>query len=60
VARGAVVYAGLGYERILRRAEAEADVIVRDGGNNDPPFFRPDLEIAAAAASAAASGSRAR
>ena len=39
------VYAGVDYEAILRRAEAEADVIVWDGGNNDWPFYRPDLSI---------------
>lgn len=43
--RGAVVYAGVDYERILREAEREADVIVWDGGNNDVPFYRPDLHI---------------
>ncbi len=43
VRRGMVVYAGVDYEAILRRAEAEADVIVWDGGNNDFPFFAPDL-----------------
>lgn len=43
--RGVVVYAGVDYERILREAEEEADVIVWDGGNNDLPFFRPDLHI---------------
>jgi predicted GTPase len=48
VSRGAVVYAGVDYERILRRAETEADVIVWDGGNNDLPFFRSDLEIVVA------------
>ena len=42
---GIVVYAGVDYERILRRAEEEADVVVWDGGNNDLPFFRPDLHI---------------
>jgi predicted GTPase len=42
---GAVVYAGIDYEKILRQAEAEADVIVWDGGNNDTPFFRPDIHI---------------
>src|SRR5581483_7756627 len=45
VARGFVVYAGVDYEAILRRAEAEADVILWDGGNNDFPFVRPDLLI---------------
>ena len=46
--RGVVVYAGVDYERILRRAEEEADVVVWDGGNNDLPFFRPDLHIVVA------------
>ena len=40
-----VVYAGVDYERILRAAEQEADVLLWDGGNNDWSFFRPDLEI---------------
>ncbi|HHJ99454.1 MAG TPA: hypothetical protein ENN10_05850 [Actinobacteria bacterium] len=39
--------AGVDYERILREAEKEADVIVWDGGNNDLPFYRSDLEIVA-------------
>ncbi len=43
--RGIVVYAGVDYEAILRQAEQEADVIVWDGGNNDLPFYRPDLHI---------------
>jgi len=46
--RGVVVYAGVDYERILREAEEEADVVVWDGGNNDLPFFRPDLHIVVA------------
>ncbi len=46
IARGLVVYAGVDYERILREAEREADVIVWDGGNNDMPFYVPDLLIA--------------
>ncbi|MCR6623785.1 MAG: cyclic 2,3-diphosphoglycerate synthase [archaeon YNP-LCB-024-027] len=46
--RGYVVYAGVDYEAILRRAESEADVIVWDGGNNDFPFFKPDLLIVVA------------
>jgi predicted GTPase len=45
---GAIVYAGVDYQRILRRAEKEAAVIIWDGGNNDLPFFRPDLEIVVA------------
>ncbi len=44
---GAVVMAGVDYEAILREAEKEADVIVWDGGNNDWPFYRSDLEIVA-------------
>ncbi len=43
--RGIVVYAGVDYEAILRQAEQEADVIVWDGGNNDLPFYKPDLHI---------------
>jgi predicted GTPase len=46
--RGTVVYAGVDYEAILRAAEAECDVLVWDGGNNDLPFFRSDLEIVVA------------
>jgi predicted GTPase len=42
---GVVVSAGVDYERILRAAEQEAEVILWDGGNNDWPFFRSDLEI---------------
>jgi len=42
---GVVVYAGVDYEAILREAEKEADVVVWDGGNNDPPFYQSDLEI---------------
>ena len=45
VAMGSVVYAGVDYEKILREAEKEADVIVWDGGNNDTPFFKPDVSI---------------
>ncbi len=42
---GNVVYAGVDYETILHQAEAEADVILWDGGNNDTPFYKPDLWI---------------
>jgi predicted GTPase len=45
VVRGNVIYAGVDYEAILRQAEREADVIVWDGGNNDFPFYKSDLEI---------------
>jgi predicted GTPase len=42
---GAVVYAGIDYQKILDAAEKEADIIVWDGGNNDTPFYRPDVHI---------------
>ncbi len=42
---GIVVYAGIDYGKILKSAEAEADVIVWDGGNNDTPFYYPDVHI---------------
>jgi predicted GTPase len=45
---GAVVYAGVDYAQILAAAEQEADVILWDGGNNDLPFFAPDLHIVVA------------
>jgi predicted GTPase len=45
VAMGVVTWAGVDYAAILAGAEREADVIVWDGGNNDAPFFRPDLMI---------------
>jgi predicted GTPase len=45
IARGVVVYAGVDYEQILREAEKEAEVILWDGGNNDLPFFKPDLHL---------------
>jgi predicted GTPase len=45
IVSGSVVYAGTDYAAILRAAEQEADVIVWDGGNNDMPFYRPDLTI---------------
>lgn len=41
--KGIVVYAGVDYAAILAEAEKEADVVLWDGGNNDLPFFRPDL-----------------
>ncbi len=46
--RGVIVYAGVDYEAILRQAEQEADVVVWDGGNNDLPFYKPDLHIVVA------------
>lgn len=42
---GFVVYAGVDYHRILEKAQAEAEILLWDGGNNDTPFFRPDLHI---------------
>ena len=45
IERGIVVYAGIDYGRILERAESEADIIIWDGGNNDTPFYAPDLHI---------------
>jgi predicted GTPase len=45
---GRLVFAGVDYEQILRAAEAEADVVIWDGGNNDLPFYRPDLHIVVA------------
>lgn len=43
--RGTIVYAGVDYGAILEQAEKEADIILWDGGNNDTPFFKPDLHI---------------
>jgi len=45
VERGIVVYAGIDYGQILKTAQDEADIIVWDGGNNDTPFYRPDVHI---------------
>jgi len=45
LAMGSIVYAGVDYEKILREAEKESELIVWDGGNNDWPFFKPDLYI---------------
>lgn len=46
--RGNIVYAGVDYGEILKRAEQEADVILWDGGNNDISFYKPDLNIVVA------------
>jgi predicted GTPase len=46
--RGVVIYAGVDYEAILRRAEQEADIVVWDGGNNDLSFYKSDLHIVVA------------
>jgi len=48
IRQGTVVYAGVDYEKILERAEKEADVILWDGGNNDTSFYASDLEIVVA------------
>jgi predicted GTPase len=45
VDRGMIIYAGIDYEKILRQAEAEVDIILWDGGNNDLPFYVSDLQI---------------
>ncbi len=45
VEQGIVVYGGIDYARVLEAAEQEADVIIWDGGNNDTPFFHPDIHI---------------
>ena len=48
LATGTVVYAGVDYEEILKKAQAEADVVIWDGGNNDMPFFRPTVHLVVA------------
>lgn len=48
IANGVVVFAGIDYERILRQAEQEVDIILWDGGNNDLPFIRSDFHIVVA------------
>ncbi len=45
---GVIVYAGVDYEKILRAAEKEVDIVLWDGGNNDFPFYAPDLQIVVA------------
>lgn len=48
ISAGNVIYAGVDYEAILREAEKEADVIVWDGGNNDPSFYAADVTLTVA------------
>ncbi len=48
IRNGFVLYSGVDYERILRAAEKEADIVIWDGGNNDAPFFKPDLMVTVA------------
>jgi predicted GTPase len=45
IRKGMIVYAGVDYEKILREAENEADIVIWDGGNNDYPFYKSDLHI---------------
>lgn len=45
IVSGTVIYAGVDYEAIIREAEKEADIILWDGGNNDLPFYQPDIHI---------------
>ncbi len=45
IVKGTVIYSGVDYEAILRQAEEEGDIILWDGGNNDTPFYKSDLEI---------------
>jgi predicted GTPase len=48
IRNGFIVYAGVDYEKVLRLAEKESDLILWDGGNNDATFIKPDLQIAVA------------
>ncbi|HEU4480620.1 MAG TPA: cyclic 2,3-diphosphoglycerate synthase [Actinomycetota bacterium] len=48
LAQGSIVYAGVDYEDILTQAQDEADVVIWDGGNNDLPFYYPDVHITVA------------
>ncbi len=48
IASGTVIYAGVDYGEILERAQAECDVLIWDGGNNDLPFYRPDVHVVVA------------
>ncbi len=45
IVSGVIIYSGVDYEAILREAEKEADIILWDGGNNDMPFYKPDLNV---------------
>jgi predicted GTPase len=46
ISSGTIIYAGVDYGEILAQAQAEADVLLWDGGNNDLPFYRPTVHIA--------------
>ena len=48
IVNGTIIFAGVDYEAILEQAEKDADVIIWDGGNNDLPFFKPDIHIVVA------------
>ncbi len=48
ITRGGVIFSGVDYEAILREAEKEAEIILWDGGNNDTPFYKPDLTFTVA------------
>ncbi len=48
LAQGSIVYAGIDYAEILGRAQQEVDIVVWDGGNNDLPFYAPDVHITVA------------
>jgi len=48
IVNGTIVYAGVDYHAILKAAEQEADVILWDGGNNDTPFYKPDVFVTVA------------
>ena len=48
IVSGTIIYAGVDYGDILAQAQEEADVILWDGGNNDTPFYKPDLHIVVA------------
>ena len=48
IENGVIVYAGVDYEKILRQAEKEVDIVLWDGGNNDLPFYKADLNIVVA------------
>ena len=48
LANGSIVYAGIDYAEILRRAEQDVDIVIWDGGNNDLPFYEPDIHITVA------------
>jgi predicted GTPase len=48
ITAGTIIYAGVDYGQILEQAQAECDVLLWDGGNNDLPFYKPDIHIVVA------------